>query len=65
MSVGTFLICGFGLSILLYVAKRILDLIEYKIKLKRRMDLYKGDDDFWNCGEEKDQLMESVRDMNS
>lgn len=63
MSVGTFLICGFGLSILLYVAKRILDLIEYKIKLKRRMDLYKEDE--WNFGEEKDQLMDTVRDMNS
>ena len=65
MSVGTFLVCGFGLMIVLYVAKRILDIIEYKVKLKRRMDLYKGDEDFWNCGEEKEKLMESVRDMNS
>ena len=65
MSVGTFLICRFGLMIVLYISKRVLDIIEYKAKLKRRMDLYKGDDDFWNCGEEKDQLMESVRDMNS
>ena len=64
MSVGTFLICGFGLSILLYIAKRILDLIEYKVKLKKRMDLYKEEDEFWNSGEEREKLMDTVKDMN-
>lgn len=63
MSVGTFLICRFGLMIVLYISKRVLDIIEYKAKLKRRMDLYKEDE--WNFGEEKEKLMESVRDMNS
>ena len=63
MSVGTFLICGFGLMIVLYISKRVLDIVEYKAKLKRRMDLYKEDE--WNFGEEKEKLMDTVRDMNS